>query len=288
VDYKLVTGVRSRDMMRRVTATLGQVIADAQERGKVATNAERSLSRRRSQADRKREARHKEPLEVGKDIPESREIATIIRAAKGRERPLLMIASWCGLRASELRGLRWKDIEPLDKRELRVRQKADRYNKIGSPKSAAARRTLEIPKYAIPALKEWKLKCPKGERDLVFPNSLGNVESHPNLIQRGLHPTMMAAGVTEIARDEEGKPILDDDGKPLRLPKYSGLHCFRHYFASLLINRRSDGGCGYDAKKVQVLMGHSSVMLMLNIYGHLFKSSNDSRELDAVIHANLG
>jgi integrase len=35
------------------------------------------------------------------------------------------------------------------------------------------------------ALREWKLTCPKGDLDLVFPNGLGKVESYANLIERG-------------------------------------------------------------------------------------------------------
>jgi integrase len=37
-------------------------------------------------------------------------------------------------RASELRGLRWADVD-LEKRELHVRQRADRFNEFGKPKS---------------------------------------------------------------------------------------------------------------------------------------------------------
>ena len=54
-------------------------------------------------------------------------------AATGRWRPLLLTAIFTGLRASELRGLRWADVD-LDKRELHVRQRADRCSTlIGSP-----------------------------------------------------------------------------------------------------------------------------------------------------------
>src|SRR5262245_8803708 len=72
-------------------------------------------------------------LEVGKDIPTRLEIQRIIDAA-GQGRALLLTAALTGIRASELRGLRWSDVD-LAKREINVRQRADRYQKIGHPKS---------------------------------------------------------------------------------------------------------------------------------------------------------
>jgi len=58
-----------------------------------------------------------------------------------------------------------------------VRQRADRYNKLGSPKSDAGRRTIPIPKIVVNTLREWKLASPKGDDDLVFPNGVGKAES---------------------------------------------------------------------------------------------------------------
>jgi len=55
---------------------------------------------------------------------------------EGRWRPLLLTLIFTGLRASELRGLRWIDID-LKRGEIHVRQRADRYNEIGPPKSEA-------------------------------------------------------------------------------------------------------------------------------------------------------
>ena len=50
--------------------------------------------------------------------------------------PLALTAVFTGLRASKLRGLRWQDID-LNKRKLHVRQRADRFNDIGKPKTEA-------------------------------------------------------------------------------------------------------------------------------------------------------
>jgi integrase len=168
----------------------------------------------------------------------------LLRAATGRWRPFLLTAIRCGLRASELRGLRWADID-FKKGELHVRQRADAYNTIGAPKSEDGERTIPIPPTTLQALREWKLICPKrprGALHYVFPNGQGNIENHANIITRGLIPTMIAAGVTAPVLDKDKKPTRDKDGKPVLTAKYTGLHCLRHFFASWCVNRRADGG----------------------------------------------
>jgi integrase len=197
------------------------------------------------------------------DIPAREEIKAIVEAATGRWRPILLTAIFCGLRASELRGLRWVDID-LEKRELHVRQRADRYSEIGKPKSESGERTVPLTPMVVNTLREWRLACPKSERGLVFPTGAGNVENHSNIMHRGLRPTLIAAGVTT------------KDGRP----KY-GLHAFRHFYASWCINRRADGGLELPAKLVQERLGHSSIMMTMDVYGHLFPRGDDAEELAA-------
>jgi integrase len=85
-----------------------------------------------------RDKRSKRNLEAGRDIPTPNEIKRLIEAAgDSRRRALLLTLALTGLRASELRGLRWSDID-LKAGELHVRQRADAYKAIGSPKSAAS------------------------------------------------------------------------------------------------------------------------------------------------------
>jgi integrase len=254
---------RSADMVKRVTTSLGSLLADAQERGHVATNVVRSLKANRKRGkQRQAERRAKGKLKVGTDIPTPQEIDAALAVAKGRWRPLLLVAIRCGLRASELRGLRWQDID-FKKAELHVRQRADAYNTIGPPKSEAGERTIPIPPATLQALKDWKKKCPRGE--LVFPNGDGNVENHANIVTRGLAPTLVEAGVTD----------------PGGAAKYTGLHALRHFFASWCINRRVDGGLELPLKLVQERLGHSNISMTADTYGHLFPRGDDSAELAA-------
>jgi integrase len=45
-----------------------------------------------------------------------------------------------------------------------------------------------------------------------------------------------------------------------RIPKGTGVHCLRHYFATLLIHN------GAPVKEVQLAMGHATPMITLNTY----------------------
>jgi integrase len=55
------------------------------------------------------------------------------------------------LRSSELRGLRWQDID-FKKAELHVRQRADKFRKIGPPKSEAGERIVPLPPMVVATL----------------------------------------------------------------------------------------------------------------------------------------
>jgi integrase len=208
-------------------------------------------------------------LEVGRDIPTPDEVRRLIGAAKdGQRRALLLTAALTGLRASELRGLRWVDVD-LKIGELHVRQRADRYCEIGPPKSASSRRTVPLAPDVLSALKEWKLACPKGTAGLAFPHVTGRVE-HLSKLRRDLNSTMVAAGV------------VDSKGRP----KYT-LHALRHFFASWCINPKERGGRELTPKAAQTLLGHSSITMTLDRYGHMFPRGDDRAELAAAASALL-
>jgi integrase len=74
---------------------------------------------------------------------------------------------------------------------------------------------------------------------------------------------------------------IPDNGKPAKRAKYTGLHALRHFYASWCINRRLDGGLELPAKVVQERLGHSSIMMTMDVYGHLFPRGDDAAELEA-------
>jgi integrase len=260
---------RSATMTRYILRSLGAILTDAQERGLVAQNVVHSLRRRRRRGQ-DTDKRQKRRLKVGVDIPSPDEIRAIITEVGGRWRPLLLTAIFTGLRASELRGLRWADVE-LKRSELHVSQRADRYRVIGRPKSEAGERTIPLLPIVVNALREWKLVCPKGPLDLVFPNRHGEIADYLNIVRCGLIPVQVAAGVT---------------GKGKRA-KYTGLHALRHFYASWCINRRVDGGLELPLKVVQSRLGHASIQMTADRYGHLFPRGDDGAELAAAERAFL-
>jgi len=250
---------RSQAMIRKVICSLGGVLADAQERGLVARNVVRDRRYRRSGDG---QGRRRSRLRVGVDVPTPAEIRRIVGAVSGRWRPLIITAIFTGLRSSELRGLRWCDVE-LDGRVLHVRQRADRWGVMGPPKSEAGQRTVPLPPIVVNTLREWKLACPKAELDLVFPTSKGRPHSHANIVKRGLWPTLIVAGLFEVV-----------DG--VLVPRYKGLHAFRHWYASWCLNRREDGGLGLPYKSVQARLGHSTLAMTTDTYGHLFPDPEEA------------
>ena len=103
----------------------------------------------------------------------------------------------------------------------------------------------------------------------MFATREGAIDHHKNML-RNLAPVMKAAG------------IVDKKGEP----KYA-LHAFRHFFASWCINPKSRGGRELPAKVVQELLGHSSIVMTLDLYGHLFPKGDDHAELAAASSALL-
>jgi integrase len=249
---ELLRTVCSRGLARKVLTILKMILKDARRRGNVATNAAEGVS---VKADRRAQGR----LEVGRDIPTPDEISRMLGAATGHRRAFLVTAVFTGLRSSELRGLRWLDVD-LVKGQVHVRQRADCYGAIGHPKSRAGSRTIPIGPFVVNTLREWRLT---NSHELVFPTKTGNVDNRGNILRDILWPAQKVAGVTGAA------------GKP----KYMGLHALRHFFASWCINRKADGGLELPAKMVQERLGHASIVMTMDTYSHLFPVTDDGAEL---------
>lgn len=138
---------RSPAMVKRATVSLGSILGDAQGRGLAVRNAVHEMARSRASiAEIKVGRRQKVKLRIGVDIPTRGEVKAIIGSAKDRWRPMLLTLIFTGIRSSELRGLRWQDID-LKGQSLRVYQRADRFNAMGRPKSEAGERTIHFHRF---------------------------------------------------------------------------------------------------------------------------------------------
>jgi len=180
-----------------------------------------------------------------------------IKLAWKRYRPLFYTMTFSGMRPTEILGLPWKNVDFQDS-TIRVTQDANIDGTIGLPKSAASYRTIPMPESAMNILKVWKMACPLSDWDLVFPNGLGKIESHHNITNRGWYVLLKRCGFIDI--DAQGKSTY-------RFPMKS----LRHVRASLEIANNA------NAKEIMALMGHSSVKVTFDIYGHLFPDNHDER-----------
>ncbi len=216
----------SRGMARKVLQTLKAILIEARYQGEV---LDVTLG--------KDSKRHKKPVA----IPSPSQIRAVFSALDEfplRSRALISTAIHTGMRPSELRGLPWSAID-LKRGTIKVVQRADEDGNIGSLKSAAARRVIDIPSSLVKLLREWKMAS---KHELVFANGRGNVESLANISNRIWRPLLKAAGIR----------------------KHYVPYAMRHYHASALIHD------GANPKEVQVEMGHTDIGMTFNVYGHLF------------------
>ena len=170
-----------------------------------------------------------------------------------RYRALVYVAAFSGMRPGEVLGLPWRNVL-FDEGAIRVDQDLDEDGTIGRPKSKSAYRTIPMPDIIMEMLKGWKNDCPESELGLVFPNWQGNPEKIQNVYRRCWY----------LLQSEIG---LVDENDKARFP----LKALRHVRASLEIEKQA------NPKEIQELLGHSSIKITYDIYGHLFRDHTDRR-----------
>jgi integrase len=263
VDALLET--RSKAMAGKAVRALSAIITEAQRRGLVAQNVAKGVKVIRSSREKKQIV-----------VPSREDLrALLAKAATDAPdyRPLLMTAILTGLRSSEIRGLRRSDVD-LKAGMITISQRADRWGVIGPPKSAAGHRSIPIPPMLVSELRAWILRAPKGEAQLIFPNSDGGARLHSNMLNRDYWPIQIAAGLSEPtgAKDDEGNAIVR--------ARYD-FHSLRHAAASAWIKQR------IDLKRLTTWLGHASVQTTLDVYGHLIKDDDGDAAIVAAAQAEL-
>jgi integrase len=216
-------------------------------------------------------------------VPTRDEIRAVIKATTPEPgnpptlgQALIQTIIFAGLRNGEWRALAWPSVH-LDARPafIRVERRADRWNEIGEPKSAAGRRDVQIPRHLVETLTLWRQSCPKSNRNLVFPNGDGGFQNHANIQQRAWGPLQISLGMIRPKNRQRvsRKTLAKETKEPnaMLAGKY-GLHALRHAFARLQID------AGVDPKKLQEQMGHASIQMTYDTYGGLWK--DQKRDLD--------
>jgi integrase len=182
------------------------------------------------------------------------EITELLTAADDvRDSTILATAVYSGLRRGELFGLQWSDVDWVDGR-IRV-QRSLYQGAITTPKTAHSIRTVDVPASLLACLSIYRAVYPPCGDGFIFRTDAGATLDPDNWSKRALAPILERA---------EGVPAI-------------GLHGLRHTYASLLINQ------GEHIKYVSQQLGHASITITADLYGHLFRETSSAamRRLDA-------
>jgi len=154
---------------------------------------------------------------------------------------LYCTAVYTGMRAGELMGLKWDDVD-FEQRLITVQRSYDRPTKTGNI------RHVPILDPLLPVLRAWRLRNPNR---WVFPNTIGNMNTpSAKVTQEIFHKVLQGAGLEKL--DKEGHVIG---------PKLT-FHDLRHTFASHWMMR------GGDLFRLQRILGHATPQ-MTDRYSHL-------------------
>ncbi len=170
------------------------------------------------------------------------EARTLIAAVPDGDRALWATALYAGLRRGELQALRWADVD-LDAGVIRVERSWDPKAGPIEPKSHAGRRRVPLVKPLRAELAAHRLRQGVGAQEGL-------------VLGRGEKPFASGAA-TRRAREAWSDRGLE----PI------GLHECRHTYASFMI------AAGVNAKALSTYMGHSSITITLDRYGHLMPGS---------------
>jgi integrase len=129
---------------------------------------------------------------------------------------------------------------------------------ITRPKTTHSERVVDVPPRIVTMLNEYKEDYPPLKGDYIFRTDSGAPIDGDNWFGRYFVPTAVKAKL----RPE--KPNPNDEEQLV------GLHTLRHTYASILINQ------GESIKYVSKQMGHASIQITADLYGHLFKETSVS------------
>ncbi len=170
----------------------------------------------------------------------------------------------CGLRLGEALGLTWPDLD-LAKGTLTVNRQLQEVRgrlSLIEPKTASARRIVNLPGFVVEALRAHEDQARRegtllNDRLLVFTDTAGNPLRRSNIRRRSFEPLLRKAGIPRIR-----------------------LHDLRHTAATLhLLN-------GTHPSVVQKMLGHSKVGITLDVYSHVLPSMGQeaAERMDALLN----
>jgi integrase len=241
VAAKQASGLAPKTL-QKIRLVLRQVLETARGSGAIKANPCDGLRLPRAQ--------QKEPIFLT-----PAEIETLARFARKPYDTLIRFAAATGLRPSEVCGLRVGRLN-LVKGTVEVAEAltvVKGRTEVG-PTKTGARRTVNVPRFLcdeigrVLATRAHALGRPISADDYVFTAPQGGPLRRDLLHKRILRPAVVAAGLPDALR----------------------LHDLRHSCASILIQ------LGAHPKVIQEWLGHQSIMVTMDVYGHLFPSLNEA------------
>ena len=223
---------------RTVNATLillGSILQGALMDGFITVNAARLVK--------------KLPLEHREmEILKPKEIQKVLAAAKEKDWDLyvmIYVLVMTGMRRGEMLGLDWKSINFAEK--TIVIRRSYTSNRFQKPKTRLSRRSVNMTPSVIKTLKEHRVKRGNpSSSTLLFDRGDGKPQDPTNLSKDIWTRLLRAAGIRESVR----------------------IHDLRHTFCSMLLAQ------GASPKYIQSQLGHSSIMVTMDRYGHLMPETN--------------
>ena len=170
-------------------------------------------------------------------------------------RAFFYLLAYSGFRRSEMLGLEWKDVD-FDNNIICVRRTsnytAERGTYTDTTKTKRSQRTLKISSYIMGMLNE--LKREQDENAIKYGNKWVETDR------------LFTKWNGEPMNNQTPYGWLKEFCENNELPFY-GLHSFRHFAASSLIN------AGLDVTTVSGALGHSNSTTTLNVYSHQFQNA---------------
>ena len=240
----LAAGTVSAKYYNNLRGTLSVVLTWARQRGQRYLTHD-PLSDIKPVPVERRERRFLEP----------EEITRLLDATKDpRDQTILYLFTYSGLRRGELFGLRWSDLDEHTNR-LRVRRSLFQ-GEVTRPKTTHSERTVDIPESIVNRLRAYRETDPPLKKGYMFHSHTGSPMDPDNWYKRVFVPTAARAGLRAVDEEDDGPAV--------------GIHTLRHTYASLLINQ------GESIKYVSRQLGHASINITADLYGHLFRETSVS------------
>ena len=222
-------------------------------------------------------------LKVGVDIPTPAEVRALIEAtARRSQSPCARLPRRASLGCAPVScaDCAWAHLELGNNPKVTIEERADENNVLGvaevrsveahasglNETTVKRSQSVEDPAAAVVISKDGDGNQISRPRKLVFGTATDRPDGLANIRRRLLGARLdQGRRGGAAARCRRASRSKDRKGKPVMQPKYTGLHCLRHFAISSWLRRRAAA----TSRPVQTRAGHATLALTLDTYGHL-------------------